>query len=114
MSSTRERSQPLPGQPEEELVEAPPRNETLTVRNIRKVRLAITAELGQCKMMVRDVLELQPGSVLHLDKLAGEMTDICVCGHHLARGEVVVLGDMLHVRISEIIGLAEREHQDYV
>jgi len=99
--------------PQEELGEFPRSNETLTVRSIRKVRLPITAQLGHCRLLVREVLQLQPGAVLHLDKLAGEMADICVCGLPLARGEVVVLGDVLHVRIAEIVGMSDREQDEY-
>lgn len=99
--------------PQEELGEFQRTNETLSVRSIRKVRLPVTAQLGNCRLLVRDILQLQPGAVLHLDKLAGEMADICVCGLPLARGEVVVLGDVLHVRIAEIVGMSERESEDY-
>ncbi|MBM3290634.1 MAG: flagellar motor switch protein FliN, partial [Candidatus Hydrogenedentes bacterium] len=60
--------------------------------------------LGACTMLVRDVLALQRGSVVQLSKLAGEMTDIYLNGLPLARGEVVVIGDTLHVRIGEIVG----------
>ncbi len=104
---------PEEGTPQEELGEFSGSSDTLTVRSIRKVRLPVTAQLGHCRLYVRDVLQLQPGAVLHLDKLAGEMADICVCGLPLARGEVVVLGDILHVRIAEIVGMAEREAEEY-
>ena len=99
--------------PQEELADYTGEAETLSVRDIRKVKIAISAQLGHCPMLVRDVLELQPGSVLHLDKQAGEMADIFLGGLHFARGEVVVLGDVLHVRIAEIVGLTEREQSEY-
>jgi flagellar motor switch protein FliN/FliY len=75
-----------------------------SIEDLRRVKLNVTAELGKCTMQVRDVLELRKGSVIQLNKLAGEMTDIYVNGLPLARGEVVVIGDALHVRIGEIIG----------
>ncbi len=100
--------------PEEELEAAPEPAEHLGIRDIRKVKLPITAELGSCTMLVRDVLELRPGSVLPLRKQAGEMADLYVGGIPLAKGEVVVLGDILHVRIAEIYGVAEREEEGYV
>ncbi|NUM53940.1 MAG: FliM/FliN family flagellar motor switch protein [Candidatus Hydrogenedentes bacterium] len=72
--------------------------------DLKRVKLTVSADLGACNMLVRDVLELQRGSVVQLSKLAGEMTDIYVNGLPLARGEVVVIGDTLHVRIGEIAG----------
>lgn len=79
----------------------------LGVRDLRDVPLTLTADLGRCTMMVRDVLELKRGSVIALDKLAGEMTDIYVNGIPLAKGEVVVIADSLHVRIADILGANE-------
>jgi flagellar motor switch protein FliN/FliY len=52
------------------------------------------------------------GAVIQLDKLAGEMTDIYLNGLPLARGEVVVIGDSLHIRIGEILGAAEKTEDD--
>ena len=88
-------------------VSGPPAS-NLQLDDLKRVKLIVSADLGSCKMYVRDVLELQRGSVVQLDKLAGEMTDIYVNGQALARGEVVVIGDTLHVRIGEIMG---QEHK---
>ena len=82
--------------------------EHLTLDDLREVPVRVTADLGTCRMLVRDVLELKRGSVVALDKLAGEMTDILANGLPLARGEVVVIGDTLHVRVGEVRGLANR------
>jgi len=90
--------------------EGPPRSH-LNVGDIKDVRLIITADLGRCTMLVRDVLELQPGSLVQLDKLAGEMTDIYLNGLPLAKGEVVVIGDALHVRVGEILGEGEKPEE---
>lgn len=76
----------------------------LEIGDLNNVKLTITADLGTCSMLVRDVLDLKRGSVIQLSKLAGEMTEIQVNGLPLARGEVVVIGDALHVRIGEIAG----------
>lgn len=78
--------------------------EHLFYDDLRNVHLTITADLGFAPMLVRDVLELKQGSVIPLNKLAGEMTDICVNGVPLARGEVVVIADGIHIRIGEILG----------
>ncbi|HOE66163.1 MAG TPA: FliM/FliN family flagellar motor switch protein [Candidatus Hydrogenedentes bacterium] len=84
----------------------------LVLEDMSKVRLGITASLGHTSMLVRDILDLKIGSVVPLDKLAGEMTDIYLNDLPLARGEVVVIGDSLHVRIGEIIGAAEKMEED--
>jgi len=88
--------------------------EKLAVDDLKNVRLTITADLGEAPMLVREVLDLKQGSIVPLDKLAGEMTDIYVNGIPLAKGEVVVIGDSLHVRVGEILGVAasEKEAED--
>lgn len=67
------------------------------------VDLQITVELGRAQMPLRDVLALSPGSVVELDKLAGEPVDILINGKLIGRGEVVVIEDMFGVRVTEII-----------
>ena len=67
------------------------------------VNLQLSVELGRTRMTVRQVLDLQNGSVVELDRLAGEAVDIYVNDHILARGEVVVVDDKFGVRISELI-----------
>jgi flagellar motor switch protein FliN/FliY len=84
----------------------------LSQDDLGEVVLNVAADLGRRKMLVREVLNLKRGSVVALDRLAGEMTDILVNGLPLARGEVVVIGDTLHVRISEVIGAAEIKGED--
>lgn len=83
----------------------------LEIDDLGDVRLTITADLGQASMLVREVLELRVGSIIPLDKIAGEMTDISMNGIRLAKGEVVVIGDSLHVRIHEVIGAEQEEQQ---
>lgn len=94
---------------DEEFVAAAPAQEHLSVEDLEEVKLEISADLGQCNIRVRDVLELQRGSVLALDKLAGEMADIYINGVPFGRGEVVVLVDSLHVRVAEIVGVMEKD-----
>ena len=76
---------------------------------IYDVDLNVRIELGRTRMYIQDVLRLREGSVVPLDKLAGDPVDVYVNGQLLARGEVLVLNDNFCVRISEIIseGLAE-------
>ena len=67
------------------------------------VDLGVTIELGRTEMLVEDVLRLSKGSVVELDKLAGDPVDVRVNGRLVARGEVLVLNDNFCIRISEII-----------
>lgn len=83
--------------------------ERVVLRDLALVKMEISADLGQCHMLVRDVLGLRKGSIVPLNKLAGEMADILVNGIPLAKGEVLVMGDSLQLRIAEIIGATERD-----
>ena len=85
--------------------------DNLTFEDLKNVRLTVTANLGNTTMMVREILEIKPGSVVPLDKPAGEMSEVFVNDVPLAKGEVVVIGDSLHVRIGEIFGAAEPEKE---
>jgi flagellar motor switch protein FliN/FliY len=67
------------------------------------VNLNVKIELGRTRMLVENVLRLVEGSVVELDKLAGDPVDVFVNDRHVARGEVLVLNDNFCVRISEII-----------
>ncbi len=72
------------------------------------VPLNITVELGRVNLNLREVLELHQGSLIQLDKLAGEPLDIYANGKLIARGEVVVIEENFGVRITEIVSLKER------
>lgn len=67
------------------------------------VNLHVKIELGRTRMLVEDVLRLNSGSVVELDKLAGDPVDIYVNDRPVARGEVLVLNDTFCVRINEIL-----------
>lgn len=75
---------------------------------ILDVPLQITVELGRTKKSIKEILELSNGSIVELDKLAGEPVEIQVNGHYLAKGEVVVIDENFGVRITEIASPAER------
>ena len=70
---------------------------------LRDVELDVKIELGRSHMLVEDVLKLGEGSVVELDKLAGDPVDVFVNGRLVARGEVLVLNDNFCVRINEIV-----------
>lgn len=67
------------------------------------VELELSVELGQTRRNIREILTMGPGSVLDLDKHAGETVDILVNGRLVARGEVVVIGENFGVRIAELV-----------
>lgn len=96
----------------EPIQDAPPPRDSLVMDDLLDVHLTIHADLGRCRMSVRDVLDLRQGSIVQLDKQAGEMTDVFLNHQPLAKGEVVVIGDTLHVRIGEILGTAEKAPDD--
>ena len=70
--------------------------------------LSVTVELGRTNKSIKEILELTNGSIVELDKLAGEPVDINVNGKFLAKGEVVVIDENFGVRITEIASPAER------
>jgi flagellar motor switch protein FliN/FliY len=72
------------------------------------VPLQITVELGKSRRTIREILALGPGSVVELDKLAGEPVDLLVNGKLLAKGEVVVIDENFGIRITDIISPIER------
>ena len=75
---------------------------------ILDVPLQVTVELGRTRKSIKEILELSNGSIVELDKLAGEPVEIQVNGRYLAKGEVVVIDENFGVRITEIASPAER------
>lgn len=75
---------------------------------IMDVPLQVTVELGRTQKMIKDILEFSPGSIIELDKLAGEPVDILVNNKIIAKGEVVVIDESFGVRITDIINPSKR------
>ncbi len=82
---------------------APASTETATLDLVRDVELNLKIELGRTHMYLEDVLKLRKGSVVTLDKMAGDPVDIYVNGRLIARGEVLVLNDNFCIRVAELI-----------
>ena len=76
---------------------------------LRDVDLNVKIELGRARMLVEDVLKLTEGSVVELDKLAGDPVDVFVNDRLVARGEVLVLNDTFCVRVNEIVAGVKEE-----
>ena len=74
------------------------------------VEMGVTAELGRCRMTVRELLSITPGTVIDLDRAAGAPVDVLVNGTPIARGEVVVIDEEFGIRISEILPQPSATH----
>ena len=70
---------------------------------IMDVPLEVTVELGRTSKTIKDILEFAPGTIIELNKIAGESVDVLVNGKNVAKGEVVVIEENFGVRITEII-----------
>ncbi len=75
---------------------------------ILDIPLKVTVELGRSSMVIKELLQLGQGSVLELDKLAGEPLEILVNGKLIARGEVVVVNEKFGVKLTDIVSPIER------
>jgi flagellar motor switch protein FliN len=75
---------------------------------ILDVAVTISLEVGRTKITVRELLGLTQGSILELDRLAGEPLDVLVNGRCVARGEVVVVNDKFGIRLIEVVSPGER------
>jgi len=82
------------------------------LNRVRDIPLEVTVELGRTRLLIRDILDLSPGSIIELDKLAGEPVDLFANGMLVARGEVIVIDDNFGVRVTEIITAAERKNSE--
>lgn len=82
--------------------------ETKNLNMLLDIPLQVTVELGRTKRSVKDILELGAGSIIELDKLAGEPVDILVNNRLIAQGEVVVIEENFGVRVTDIISQSDR------
>jgi flagellar motor switch protein FliN/FliY len=78
------------------------------LRALLDVNLEVTVELGRTRMTLEKVLSLDQGSIVELQKFAGEPLDVLLNGQPVARGEAVVSGDRFGVRLTDILSPDER------
>ncbi|SRR5579884_64010 len=78
---------------------------------ILNVPLKMNVQIGTAKMLVRDLLQLNQGSIIELDKFAGEAMDILIGEKLVARGEVVVVNEKYGIRLTDVVTPAERIKQ---
>ncbi len=72
------------------------------------IPLEVSVEVGRSRILVRDLLQLQEGSLVELDKLAGEPLDLYVNSRLIARGEAVVINEKFGLRLSDVVSPSER------
>ena len=72
------------------------------------IPLEVTVEIGRTRLAIRELLELGPGSVIELQKLAGETLDVLINGKPIARGEAVMVNDKFGVRLTDVASPSER------
>ncbi|CAM3112250.1 flagellar motor switch protein FliN [Legionella steigerwaltii] len=75
---------------------------------ILDIPVSVTVEIGRTKMTIRNLLQLNQGGIVALDRLAGDPLDVLVNGTLVAHGEVVVVNDKFGVRLTDIVPQAER------
>ncbi len=85
-----------------------PKGQPKDIDFLLDIPLEVTVELGNTRMLIRDLLQLGQGSVVELEKLAGEPLEVLVNGKLVARGEVVVINEKFGVRLTDIISPVER------
>lgn len=72
------------------------------------IPLVLSAQLGSTRMLIKDLLQLGPGSIVELDKLAGEPLEVLVNERLVARGEVVMVNERFGIRLTDVISPSER------
>jgi len=78
------------------------------LRVLENIDVTLTVEVGSTEIRIRDLLRLNEGSVVELDRLAGDPLDILANGTIIARGEVVMVGERFGIRFSEIVSPEKR------
>ena len=83
-------------------------SESRTLDFLLDVTLQVTVEVGRARMTIQDLLQLGQGSVVELEKLAGEPLDVYLNGKQVARGEAVIVNEKFGVRLTDIISPEDR------
>lgn len=79
-----------------------------SLKLLESIEVKLTVEVGRTELTIRDLLRLSEGSVVELDRLAGDPLDVLVNGTAIAKGEVVVVGERFGIRVAEIIDPEKR------
>jgi len=87
----------------DENIDVPAQTSVENLKVLENIEVELTVEVGRAEITIRDLLRLNEGSVLELDRLAGDPLDILVNGTKIARGEVVMIGERFGVRFGEVV-----------
>ena len=87
----------------DENIDVPEQPSVENLKVLENIEVELTVEVGRAEITIRDLLRLNEGSVLELDRLAGDPLDILVNGTKIARGEVVMIGERFGVRFGEVV-----------
>ncbi len=85
-----------------------PGDESANMEVILDIPVTISMEVGRTKISIRNLLQLNQGSVVELDRLAGEPLDVTVNGTLVAHGEVVVVNEKYGIRLTDVVSASER------
>ena len=85
-----------------------PAHEDVNLNMLLDVPVTIAMEIGRSRITIRNLLQLNQGSVVELDRLAGEPLDVLVNGTLIAHGEVVVVNEKFGIRLTDVISPSER------
>ncbi|MHA7849763.1 flagellar motor switch protein FliN [Roseovarius sp.] len=83
----------------------------IALGRLSRIKVNLTVEVGHARLTLEDLLRLNEGAVVELDRMAGDPLDILVNGTQIARGEVVVVGERFGIRFSEIVDPKDRIDQ---
>ena len=78
---------------------------------LQNISVTISLEVGRTSLKIRDIMSLSQGSVVELDKLAGEPLDLLINNTKVAQGEVVLVGDKYGVKLTNVVPASERVKQ---
>jgi flagellar motor switch protein FliN len=84
------------------------RREDVNMEVVLDIPVTLSAEIGRTRIAIRSLLQLNQGSIVELDRLAGEPLDVFVNGTLIAHGEVVVVNEKFGIRLTDVISTAER------
>jgi len=85
-----------------------PVGEVKNLEFLLDIPLQISVEVGRTRLLIKELLEMQEGSVVELDKLAGEPLDVYVNSRLIARGEAVLVNEKFGIRLTDVVSPAER------
>ena len=107
-TETQDTSQATSPKSEEGIKEKTDTTGANNLRVLENIDVKLTVEVGNTEIKIRDLLRLNEGSVVELDRLAGEPLDILANGTMIAKGEVVMVGERFGIRLTEVVDPEER------